>query len=70
MDTTPALLSSKVKPIKEGRNVLSGEEQGETAVFASYTKGVFLSVNPKTDFRSKKGFRVPFGKSKSGFLIW
>ena len=38
MDTTPALLSSKVKPIKEGRNVLSGEEQGETAVFASYTK--------------------------------
>ena len=34
------------------------------------TKGVFLSVNPKTDFRSKNGFRVPFGKSKSGFLIW
>ena len=32
--------------------------------------GVFLSVNPKTDFRSKNGFRVPFGKSKSGFLIW
>ena len=27
-------------------------------------KGVFLSVN------SKIGFRVPFGKSKSGFLIW
>ena len=36
----------------------------------SETKGVFLSVNPKTDFRSKNGFRVPFGKSKSGFLIW
>ena len=34
------------------------------------TRGVFLSVNPKTDFRSKNGFRVPFGKSKSGFLIW
>ena len=34
------------------------------------SKGVFLSVNPKTDFRSKNGFRVPFGKSKSGFLIW
>ena len=34
------------------------------------SKGVFLSVNPKTDFRSKSGFRVPFGKSKSGFLIW
>ena len=33
-------------------------------------KGVFLSVNPKTDFRSKNGFRVPFGKSKSGFLTW
>ena len=33
-------------------------------------KGVFLSVNPKTDFRSKNGFRVPFGKTKSGFLIW
>ena len=33
-------------------------------------KGVFLSVNPETDFRSKNGFRVPFGKSKSGFLIW
>ena len=33
-------------------------------------KGVFLSVNPKTDFRSKNRFRVPFGKSKSGFLIW
>ena len=33
------------------------------------TRGVFLSVNPKTDFRSKNGFRVPFGKSKSGFLI-
>ena len=33
-------------------------------------EGVFLSVNPKTDFRSKNGFRVPFGKSKSGFLIW
>ena len=33
-------------------------------------KGVFLSVNPKTDFKSKNGFRVPFGKSKSGFLIW
>ena len=32
-------------------------------------KGVFLSVNPKTDFRSKNGFRVLFGKSKSGFLI-
>ena len=32
--------------------------------------GVFLSVNPKTDFRSKNGFRVPFDKSKSGFLIW
>ena len=32
--------------------------------------GVFLSVNPKTDFRCKNGFRVPFGKSKSGFLIW
>ena len=32
--------------------------------------GVFLSVNPKTDFRSNNGFRVPFGKSKSGFLIW
>ena len=37
---------------------------------SSHFKGVFLSVNPKTDFRSKKGFRVPFGKSKSGFLIW
>ena len=34
------------------------------------TKDVFLSVNPKTDFRSKNGFHVPFGKSKSGFLIW
>ena len=33
-------------------------------------RGVFLSVNPKTDFRSKNGFRVPFDKSKSGFLIW
>ena len=33
-------------------------------------QGVFLSVNPKTDFRSKNGFRVPFDKSKSGFLIW
>ena len=31
--------------------------------------GVFLSVNPKTDFRSWNGFRVPFGKSKSRFLI-
>ena len=40
--------------------------------YANYTltMGVFLSVNPKTDFRSKNGFRVPFGKSKSGFLIW
>ena len=37
---------------------------------ADKIKGVFLSVNPKTDFRSKNGFRVPFGKSKSGFLIW
>ena len=36
----------------------------------SWLKGVFLSVNPKTDFRSKNRFRVPFGKSKSGFLIW
>ena len=27
-------------------------------------------MNPKTDFRSKNGFRVPFGKGKSGFLIW
>ena len=36
----------------------------------TYSKGVFLSVNPKTDFRSKNEFRVPFGKSKSGFLIW
>ena len=35
-----------------------------------HSKGVFLSVNPKMDFRSKNGFRVPFGKSKSGFLIW
>ena len=26
------------------------------------TEVVFLSVNPKTDFRSKNGFRVPFGK--------
>ena len=34
------------------------------------SNGVFLSVNPKTDFRSKNGFCVPFGKSKSGFLIW
>ena len=31
---------------------------------------VFLSVNPKTGFKSLNGFRVPFGKSKSGFLIW
>ena len=36
----------------------------------SQTKGVFLSVNPKRDFRSMNGFRVPFGKSKSEFLIW
>ena len=36
----------------------------------SETLGVFLSVIPKTDFRSKNGFRVPFGKSKYGFLIW
>ena len=34
------------------------------------SNGVFLSVNPKTDFRSKNGFHVPFGKSKSGCLIW
>ena len=40
------------------------------ASFLPVVKGVFLSVNPKTDFRSKNGFRVPFGKSKSGFLIW
>ena len=38
--------------------------------FKEDTWGVFLSVNPKTDFKSKNGFRVPFGKSKSGFLIW
>ena len=34
------------------------------------SNGVFLSVNPKMEFRSKNGFCVPFGKSKSGFLIW
>ena len=39
------------------------------ALFEEHSKGVFLSVNPKTDFRSKNGFRVPFG-TKSGFLIW
>ena len=37
--------------------------------FKEDTWGVFLSVNPKTDFRSKNGFRVPFGKSKSGFSL-
>ena len=53
-----------------GRLQIKPSGSGDENVFRLKTKGVFLSVNPKTDFRSKKGFRVPFGKSKSGFLIW
>ena len=36
----------------------------------SDSSNVFLSVNPKTGFKSCNGFRVPFGKSKSGFLMF
>ena len=44
----------------------------EDWAFKFYEQDSSLRVcsNPKTDFRSKNGFRVPFGKSKSGFLIW
>ena len=50
----------------EGKHSSRSTVQIENEAFG----GVFLSVNPKTDFRSKNGFRVPFGKSKSVFLIW
>ena len=36
----------------------------------SDSSNVFLSVNPKTGFKSCNGFCVPFGKSKSGFLMF
>ena len=51
-------------------NDLSVRHDPQRFMGKTVTVGVLLSVNPKTDFGSKNGFRVPFGRSKSGFLIW